>query len=256
MADEFDYALPALPEDALKQFARKAQKKAKKKAGGEPVDDRDIFTRDELTLLQDVVPAQRRKITKLPPDMRERALAALRDGGPLGLHHFLKPLFPTPPRKVRMDALKRLAGRARDTRYYADDEVISAWQSGAGLAHIGEAALAALLDATLADRFSQQLLLDPRNHEKEQTIKRLLGRAESYVYREELAAAQHLPCYEIAGELLDRIPYGQESWPAVGAALGDTCSECPAKLGQYHTEFCAEEQCPRCHGRWGSCGCR
>src|SRR5258708_3860715 len=115
MANDFDYDLPALPEETLKRLA---QENKKKKVGRKPVDYRDMFTGDELALLEHVTSAQRRKLTSLPPEVREHGVTALREGGVLGLFDFLEPLFPPSPRKRRIEVLKNLAGRARDAQFF------------------------------------------------------------------------------------------------------------------------------------------
>src|SRR5207302_340187 len=113
--DEFDYDLPPLPEETLKRLA---QENKKKKVGRKRADYRDVFTRDELALLNGVRSAEKNKLASLPPEVQEHGFTAHREGGVLGLFDFLEPLFPPSQKKQRMEALENLAGRAGDAQLF------------------------------------------------------------------------------------------------------------------------------------------
>lgn len=68
-----------------------------------------------------------------------------------------------------------------------------------------------------------------------------------------LAEAQDQRTYSIGGEVLERIPFGEDY---DGVASGaESCRDCAAARGELHVPFCCCEQCPRCLGQAIGCGC-
>lgn len=56
----------------------------------------------------------------------------------------------------------------------------------------------------------------------------------------------------IGGELLDRIPYKQETR---GEFVPVRCHDCGVGPGELHHPQCDVAECPRCHGQEFACGC-
>lgn len=68
-----------------------------------------------------------------------------------------------------------------------------------------------------------------------------------------LAEAQDQRTYSIAGEVLERIPFGEDY---AGEASGlPSCRDCAAARGQLHVPICCLEQCPSCGGQAIGCDC-
>lgn len=68
-----------------------------------------------------------------------------------------------------------------------------------------------------------------------------------------LAEVQDQRTYSIAGEVLERIPFGEDY---AGEASGlPSCRDCAAARGQLHVPVCCLEQCPGCGGQANSCDC-
>ena len=68
-----------------------------------------------------------------------------------------------------------------------------------------------------------------------------------------LAEAQDQRTYAIAGEVLERIPFGKD-WSGKSSDAV-SCSDCAAARGELHVPFCCWEQCPSCGGQAIGCGC-
>jgi hypothetical protein len=68
-----------------------------------------------------------------------------------------------------------------------------------------------------------------------------------------LAEAQDQRTYSIAGEVFERIPFGQD-YAAEASGL-PSCRDCAAGRGQLHVPVCCCEQCPRCGGQAIGCDC-
>ena len=70
---------------------------------------------------------------------------------------------------------------------------------------------------------------------------------------EQLAAAQHVPTYAIAGIEYPRVRYGEESedW----GAASTLCHDCAAMQGELHVPGCDVEECPVCREAIFSCDC-
>jgi hypothetical protein len=51
------------------------------------------------------------------------------------------------------------------------------------------------------------------------------------------------------------IAYGLELRYGAGTRVRDTCADCGVPIGEYHLEFCDQEECPVCHGQLLSCDC-
>ena len=63
--------------------------------------------------------------------------------------------------------------------------------------------------------------------------------------------AQRVTHFQIGLRKYARIRYGSETdrWS------GERCHDCAVLIGQYHTDRCDGEECPRCHRQLFSCGC-
>jgi hypothetical protein len=68
-----------------------------------------------------------------------------------------------------------------------------------------------------------------------------------------LAEAQQDRTYSIAGEVFERIPFGEDY--AGEASDAPSCRDCAAARGQLHVPVCCLEQCPRCGGQLIGCDC-
>lgn len=68
-----------------------------------------------------------------------------------------------------------------------------------------------------------------------------------------LAEAQTDRTYSIAGEVFERIPFGEDH--AGKASDAASCRDCAAARGQLHVPICCLEQCPRCGGQAIGCDC-
>lgn len=71
---------------------------------------------------------------------------------------------------------------------------------------------------------------------------------------EKIAAAQLITHYEIGGQLLPRVKYGDEEddWGADRVP----CHDCGVVKGQYHVgPACDVERCPSCGGQVIGCDC-
>jgi hypothetical protein len=68
-----------------------------------------------------------------------------------------------------------------------------------------------------------------------------------------LAEAQDDRTYSIAGEVLERIPFGQDY--AGESSDAPSCRDCAAARGQLHVPICCLEQCPCCGGQSIGCNC-
>jgi hypothetical protein len=68
-----------------------------------------------------------------------------------------------------------------------------------------------------------------------------------------LAEAQTDRTYSIAGEVLERIPFGEDY--AGQASDAPSCGDCAAARGQLHVPICCLEQCPGCGGQAIGCDC-
>jgi hypothetical protein len=68
-----------------------------------------------------------------------------------------------------------------------------------------------------------------------------------------LAEAQNQRTYSIDGEVLERIPFG-EDWSSKSSDVV-SCCDCAAARGQLHVPICGWEQCPSCGEQAVGCDC-
>jgi hypothetical protein len=70
---------------------------------------------------------------------------------------------------------------------------------------------------------------------------------------EKIEAAQRIVSYTLAGQMLSRVRYGDETddWGANKHA----CHDCRVIKGEFHVPDCDAEQCPACGGQLISCDC-
>jgi hypothetical protein len=71
-------------------------------------------------------------------------------------------------------------------------------------------------------------------------------------YPAEIVAAQGHKTLELHGKTFDRITYGRE---IVWRDAPPFCGDCLVGVGQYHTDSCDMEECPRCFHQLFGCGC-
>lgn len=90
-------------------------------------------------------------------------------------------------------------------------------------------------------------MIDPRNT----TI--VNGQEVAEGWDRVLAEAQDQRTYSIDGEVLERIPFG-EDYAAEASGL-PSCRDCAAARGQLHVPICCCEQCPSCGGQAIGCNC-
>lgn len=71
----------------------------------------------------------------------------------------------------------------------------------------------------------------------------------------DIVAAQRIIGYVLKGKEYYRIKYGDELYdiPDYDAVL--PCHDCAVIKGEYHTDGCDWEQCPKCHEQALGCGC-
>lgn len=64
--------------------------------------------------------------------------------------------------------------------------------------------------------------------------------------------AQQQPTETIAGQLFQRVRYGDEH---TRVTLRPQCHDCHALIGQLHVRGCCTERCPKCGDQAVFCGC-
>lgn len=73
----------------------------------------------------------------------------------------------------------------------------------------------------------------------------------------DIVDAQRIQHFAKGPRIYKRFRYGDEpTWLAMGPGFAEIpCHDCGVQKGQYHTEGCDVEECPKCHGQLLGCAC-
>lgn len=81
-----------------------------------------------------------------------------------------------------------------------------------------------------------------------------------FQYFEEFDSSQKQKTTKLTGKRYRRITYGKERYEDNGEIVyidsSTPCHDCGTIAGQYHTDGCDMEECPRCHGQYLGCECK